>query len=278
VAAEAIVRAEEKRGNHVLARRLRGALSAVRPAVLPSDNGTNGTPMAPSAVSELAPLQGGLGSVVLPRASRHELDLVVREWKLRRLLATKHITRRTRLMFYGPPGCGKSITARALACELELPIYVVRFDAIVGAYLGQTAVHLRQLFQFTETAPCVLLLDELDALGKRRGSMLDVGELDRIVISLMQELEHTQPAGLVVATSNLPDHLDEALWRRFDLTLRFPQPKPKALDSYGRTLASTVGITYSASLTNLVRNATSFAAAARIIESAARNLVLARKE
>ena len=95
------------------------------------------------------------------------------------------------------------MTAQALANALRLPLYVVRFDSVIGSYLGQTAVHLREIFQYAETAQSVLLFDEIDALGKRRGHPSDVGELDRIVIALMQELEFSESKGLIIATSNL---------------------------------------------------------------------------
>src|SRR5208283_5165649 len=119
-----------------------------------------------------------------------------------------------KILLHGPPGCGKSLTARAIGHELSLPVYTLRFNAIVGAFLGQTAQRLRQLFEFASTTSCVLLIDEIDALGKRRGNPMDVGELDRIVISLLQELEHSEPKGLLIAASNLARSLDEALWRR----------------------------------------------------------------
>ncbi len=134
-----------------------------------------------------------LAAVTLPSATREELARLNLEWYHRVRLMERGIARRTKLLFHGPPGCGKSLTASALAKELQLPVYLVRFDAVIGAYLGQTAIHLRQLFHFAETTPCVLLFDELDALGKRRGNPTDVGELDRIAIALMQELEHTTP-------------------------------------------------------------------------------------
>jgi len=142
----------------------------------------------------------------------------------------------------GPPGCGKSFTAQAIANELGLPHYTVRFDAVIGAYLGQTAIHLRELFRFASNNPCVLLFDEIDALGKQRGNPLDVGELDRIVIALMQELEFSETQGIVIATSNLPENLDRALWRRFDLILHFPKPTKSELAGYTKRIRAKFGL------------------------------------
>lgn len=278
VVAEAMCAAEEKRGNHRAARRLRAALEIGRRATCAGHTSTEGSNLTQTAfpmgaLAALAPVDG-LDKVVLPPKAKEELQRVVAEWKRRHLLLENSIPRRTRLFFHGPPGCGKSMTARAIAYEMELPIFVARFDSIVGAYLGQTAVHLRQLFQFAEATPSVVLLDELDALGKRRGNPLDVGELDRIVISLMQELEHSHPYGLIIATSNLPEHLDRALWRRFDLTLELPSPRRPQLVDYARTQAAAYRIPFSKQLRQRVVAVSSFADAARMVEADARNRLL----
>jgi len=150
----------------------------------------------------------------------------------------------------------------------------VRFEAVIGAYLGQTAIHLRQLFHFAETTPCVLLLDEMDALGKQRGSPLDVGELDRIVIALMQELEHSDPMGLIIGTSNLAKHLDKALWRRFDLALRFGKPRPKTLAAFATRVATANGCRLSAAVTARVSKADSFAQTEQIVIAEVRRQAL----
>lgn len=275
-AADAILADEEKRGNHVAARRLKGALRKM------SDHATHanghrqiGTLLPPPALFEMPPLSGGLSSVVLRRENRVELDDIVMEWRKRRVLESKSLTRRSRVIFHGPPGCGKSLSATALAAELGLPLYVVRFDALVGAYLGQTAVQLRQVFQFAEETPCVLLLDEIDALGKARGNPSDVGELDRIVISLMQELEHSHPSGLIVATSNLPGRLDRALWRRFDLAVVFPRPSKGQRLAYARDLAQRHGLRASPTTMSQVGRLQSFADVTQLIENAARKQALA---
>jgi AAA+ superfamily predicted ATPase len=153
---------------------------------------------------------------------------------------------------------------------MHLPAYLVRFDAVIGAYLGQTAIHLRQLFHFAEITPCVLLLDELDALGKRRGNPLDVGELDRIVIALMQELEHSTPAGLIIGTSNMARHLDDALWRRFDLALAFPSPGRATLRRYAKQVATARAVSVPARVLRRAERSRSFANAESIIIAEAR--------
>jgi AAA+ superfamily predicted ATPase len=166
------------------------------------------------------------------------------------------------------------MAARALGAELSLPTYVVRFDAVIGAYLGQTAIHLRELFRYAERTPCVLVFDEIDALGKKRGSPLDVGELDRIVISMMLDLEHCQARGLIVATTNLAVNLDIALWRRFDLCLEFPRPSRAQLRSYVSRLAARSRFRLPREVRKTAVSARSFADAERIVQGAVRRKVL----
>lgn len=215
-----------------------------------------------------------LSDIMLTSSAASLVREIIKETQHRELLDSKGIRRRSKLIFIGPPGCGKTITAQAIAGELNLPLYVVRFDAVIGAYLGQTASHLRELFQFAATTPCVLLFDEVDALGKQRGRSIDVGELDRIVIAMMQELEFFSSPGFLIATSNLPNSIDRALWRRFDEVIRFPTPKAKDLQQYARKAAKRYGIPLDRALLSKVRGSDSYAEAERRVESEARKTVL----
>jgi SpoVK/Ycf46/Vps4 family AAA+-type ATPase len=266
---------EEEIGHYHAADMLRGAL---RP------NGHHQTGSAapePHDVGEVTSVSQALvrvetpealDDVVLQAGQRAELEMLLREWTGREELQSHGVSRRSRLLFHGPPGCGKTLTARALGNATGLPVYVVRFDAVVGAYLGQTALRLRELFRFAELTEAVVVFDEIDALAKRRGNPLDVGELDRVVISLMQELEHTQPRGFVVASSNIPHRLDEALWRRFDLILPFPAPKPAELQRFASRLARSYGLE-DLRLAGRKR-AKSFADVRQLVETERRHLLL----
>ncbi|MFO0958910.1 MAG: ATP-binding protein [Isosphaeraceae bacterium] len=271
-----ICKQEEEKGHHTAARMLRGALNASRNGGVSHKARhpvSNGAGVISTALTRL-PDGVGLSFVTLPDDAREELAGLKLEWEHRSRLTERGIGRRTKLLFHGPPGCGKSLTASALAMELGLPLYLVRFDAVIGAYLGQTAVHLRQLFHFAETTPCVLLFDELDALGRRRGNPTDVGELDRIVIALMQELEHTTPQGLIIGTSNLAKGLDDALWRRFDFILEFRAPAQKALVNFARQLASELSVQLSDESLAKVAKSKNFANAEAIVVAEARRQVL----
>ena len=216
-----------------------------------------------------------LDQIELPEALRAELYGVVKEWKFAEKLAARGIPRRWRLLFHGPSGCGKSLTATTLATASGLPAFLVRFDSLIGSFLGQTALRLREIFRFVQETPCVLIFDEVDALAKKRGNPMEVGELDRIVIAFMQELEHASSKGFIVATSNLPEALDTALWRRFDVKLQFPKPTSEDLAKFGRKHAAIYGFTIQKSLLKSCCAAASFAEAEQIVIAEARNRVLA---
>lgn len=255
--AEELAKAEAKRGNRTAARALRDSLQGTPVGSVPLLDNAIATRTRP----------GKLSDVVLPTPLRNELQSVSDEFRLSDQLRTRGFRPRQKLIFTGPPGCGKSLTAQALANEIGLPHFVVRFDAIIGSYLGQTAMNLRQLFRFAESTACVLLFDEIDALGKRRGSPTEVGELDRIVIALMQELEISQPVGLIIATSNIPEHLDRALWRRFDSQLTFPLPRKPQLRLFVEVIARQLNGKLPKSIVDQAVEKRSFAEAESLVEN-----------
>lgn len=128
------------------------------------------------------------------------------------------------LLVYGPPGTGKSRLARFIAQELGLELYVARLDGLISSYLGSTSKNIRALFDFAAKTPCVLFLDEFDAIAKLRGDSQELGELKRVVNSFIQNLDSLGPQSIVVAATNHEELLDSAVWRRFGyrLALGFP--------------------------------------------------------
>jgi MoxR-like ATPase len=128
------------------------------------------------------------------------------------------------LLLQGPPGVGKTLTARFLAHQLELPLMTVELAALMSSLLGQTGQNLRQLLDHARSFPCVLLLDEFDAVAKRRDDQSDIGELKRLVNVLLLELERWPDTGLLIAATNHPQLLDPAVGRRFDVTLALDLP------------------------------------------------------
>jgi Holliday junction resolvasome RuvABC ATP-dependent DNA helicase subunit len=268
--------AEAAQGNHAAASRLWGALKANCHHAEAGLNGGAASMTPPMGLmTQLVPTSG-LGAVTLRPAQREQLDALVKESSKRATLTKHGLRRRCKILFQGPPGCGKSMAARALASEAALPAYVVQLDAVVGAFLGQTALRIRDLFRFAETVPSVLLLDEVDALGRERGNAMDVGELDRVVISVMQQLEHTEPIGFLIATSNLAGRLDPALIRRFDLVLEFSTPTRPQRARFATERAKALGIALSKSIKDEAARAKSFADIERIVTDAKRRRLLAR--
>lgn len=134
------------------------------------------------------------------------------------------VPRRQRLLLQGPPGCGKTTAAEALAAELGRPFLLVRLDAVVSSYLGETASNLRRILDYANQAPFVVLFDEFDALGRSRDDVSEHGEMKRVVTAFMQMIDTYRGSSILLAATNHPGLLDAALWRRFDEVLTFRLP------------------------------------------------------
>lgn len=154
-------------------------------------------------------------SLVLPENAAARIEEFVQSTRAMEKLAAAGIRHPARLLFSGPPGCGKTQAARLIAAELSLPLLTVRCDTLVSSLLGQTSRNLRRVFEHAENRPCVLFLDEFDALAKTRSDEREVGELQRIVISLLQNIDALAPETLLLAATNHAELLDRAVWRRF---------------------------------------------------------------
>ena len=131
-----------------------------------------------------------------------------------------------------PPGTGKTTVAEALAEAVAVSLFVVRYEAIIGSYLGETASRLKRVFDYARTTPCVLFFDEFDAIGKERGDIHETGEIKRVVTSLLMQIDELPSYTIVAAATNHPELLDRAAWRRFQLRLNLPLPSPKQLADF----------------------------------------------
>lgn len=128
------------------------------------------------------------------------------------------------ILLYGPPGCGKSTTAQYITAQLKLPLLTVRLDAVISSFLGTTAKNLRSVFEYAARQPSVLFLDEFDAIAKMRDDTNEIGEIKRIVNSLIQNLD-AFPDLYVIAATNHEHLLDPAIWRRFDFIIHMQLPR-----------------------------------------------------
>ena len=127
-------------------------------------------------------------------------------------------------MLYGPPGCGKQTLAKHIAKELDIPIVVARFDSLISSLLGNTAKNIRKLFDYAKSKPCILFLDEFDAIAKARDDNQETGELKRVINSLLQNIDEFLETGILIAATNHEQLLDSAIWRRFEKVVNVNKP------------------------------------------------------
>lgn len=155
-------------------------------------------------------------------AAKRVLDL----YKVSEQLAEKGIPYLPALILHGESGCGKTMLARYIAHKAKLPFVYVQFSNLVESFLGKTQSNIAKVFDYARSAPCVLCFDEIDAIGMARGQKSDVGEMNRVVIALMQELDRMPNDVIIIGTTNRYDRLDPALVRRFPLAyeLQFLHP------------------------------------------------------
>ena len=131
---------------------------------------------------------------------------------------------RTTLLLYGPPGCGKTSAAKYLAAEMKLPLITARFDTLISSLLGNTAKNIHRIFDYAKKQPCILFLDEFDAIAKARDDSHELGELKRVVNSLLQNIDDFSQEGILIAATNHAGMLDTAVWRRFQTIVEMPLP------------------------------------------------------
>ncbi len=229
-AAESIIRDERAKNHRLLAddlerlltrrpTQLNGAgLAAKRRDDLPTDK-ERGFPLIDVAEFDL-----DWSRLVASSDTLEPLHRLVEENARADLLSAAGLRPSARALFYGPPGCGKTLAARVVAGVLARPLVTVRFDAVVSSYLGETAANLRRVFDFVSTGQWVVLFDEFDAIGKDRDNALEHGELKRVVNSLLQLMDAYRGDSLLIAATNHEALLDTAVWRRFDVVVDFPRP------------------------------------------------------
>jgi SpoVK/Ycf46/Vps4 family AAA+-type ATPase len=234
--AEQIILEEEQKNNRVLARTLRRTL-----------DGAAGRADRPKALAPLIPFPDAASDfveriepqftkddIVLTPANVRVFTGLLNEFRHGDDIRKHGLPVRSKLLFCGPPGCGKTFCAEVFANELGLPLYIVKLDRLISSYLGETAGNVRKIFEFARKQPCVLFLDEFDALARARDDSSEHNELRRVVNSLLLFIDRIKPRGFLVAATNLDQSLDPAVWRRFDEVIWFDMPDRPMIERYLR--------------------------------------------
>ncbi|GGC88059.1 ATPase [Thalassobacillus devorans] len=226
---EAMAADERNKQHHVLAKKLEKSLK---------NNQTKNTKQFLNTsfnnndfVYEVLPSKC-LGDLILSNIVTNAINEIIEEQHRTDLLRSFNLEPRNRILLTGPPGNGKTTLAEAVANELVVPLYIVRYDAIIGSYLGETASRLEKLFRSIKSHKCVLFFDEFDTIGKERGDSHDTGEIKRVVSSLLMQIDSLPSHVVIITATNHPELLDRAVWRRFQLHLCLDTPNKKQLTQW----------------------------------------------
>ena len=168
-----------------------------------------------------------LGDMALPSILSERLHRILIEQRQQKTLREHGLTPRRKILLIGPPGCGKTLTASALAGELHIPLFTILLEGLITRFLGETAAKLKLVFDAIRQTKGVYLFDEFDALGAHRTQVNDVGEIRRVLNSFLQLMDKDDSPSLIVAATNHPDMLDKALFRRFDDVIEYKLPDPE---------------------------------------------------
>ncbi|TJW11370.1 AAA family ATPase [Parvibacter caecicola] len=233
--AEAVCAEEREKQHTVLAERIEKILLTARHTRQRPKQDANivkhGTVGAQSLFFEKAPTRR-MSELILPNYVQELCEGLIEEQLRSDLLRSYGLEPRHKMLFVGAPGNGKTTLAEAIAESLMIPFYTVRYEQLIGSYLGETASRLSQLFDYARTRPCVLFFDEFETLGKERGDTHETGEIKRVVSSLLLQIDSLPSYVIVIAATNHDILLDKAAWRRFQIRIELPLPTRAALAAW----------------------------------------------
>lgn len=278
--AEQIIEEEEGKNNRVLARTLRRTLEH-GPAR--SDKPRPLAPLIPfphaasDFVERVEPEHTKADLILSPRNTGVFAGLI-QEYRRADDIRRHGLPVRSKLLFCGPPGCGKTLCAEVFAAELGLPLFVVKLDSLISSYLGETAGNVRKIFEFAQKQPCVLFLDEFDALARSRDDSGEHNELRRVVNSLLLFIDRIQPRGFLVAATNLDQSLDPAIWRRFDEVVWFDKPDRRMAERYLAMKFKNVGVAFEPTAMAASVDGFSYAEIERVCIQAIKAAVIERRK
>lgn len=220
---EAIIAEERAKKHTVLAKTLEDLLRTI-PMGRSIPNGTAVLDQRVSNLLHEVMPERTFDDLVLPKEVKDISFEVVQEHHRVDLLRSYNLEPRNRILLIGPPGNGKTSLAEAVANALMVPLIIVRYEGVVGTYLGETAVRLRRLLEHVSTRKCVLFFDEFETLGKERGDRHETGEIKRVVSSLLMQIDSLPTHVVIIGATNHAELLDRAVWRRFQVRMTLPEP------------------------------------------------------
>lgn len=236
-AVHSVIAEERLKQHHVLAQQLEEELNKIplNPGLAPMNgfNQLNGLKdqTIGNLLDERHPIRG-LSDLYLDNEVKEQINEFCQEQFRADVLRSYNLEPRNRILLTGEPGNGKTSLAEAVATTLMIPFIVVRYDGIIGSYLGETASRLRKLFDYVSNRACVVFFDEFDALGKERGDVQETGEIKRVVSSLLVQIDQLPSHVIAIAATNHPELLDRAVWRRFQLQLNLERPNSEMIEAY----------------------------------------------
>jgi SpoVK/Ycf46/Vps4 family AAA+-type ATPase len=238
---EAIVAEERSKQHHVLADRLMECFQ--ENGKPPTSRPHSFDPQDSQLFVEVSP-RTSLDDLILPPTVAQACRELIEEHHRSELLRSHNIEPRHKVLLSGPPGNGKTSLAEGLAHALMVPLVTIRYEGVIGSFLGETASRLRKLFDFARNRHCVLFFDEFDTLGKERGDPHDTGEIKRVVSSLLLQIDDLPSHVVVVTATNHPELLDRAVWRRFQLRLQLPPPSRPQVQAWIERFEKRMGVSF----------------------------------
>ena len=185
-----------------------------------------------------------LDQLLLPKNVYNTCRDLIEEQTRKDLLHSYGLEPRNKVLLIGPPGNGKPSVAEGIAESLTIPLLTVRYESVIGAYLGETATRLSKLFDYVKTRQCVLFFDEFDTIGKERGDQQETGEIKRVVSSLLLQIDMLPSYVVTIAATNHEALLDKAVWRRFQIKLELPKPTRCNLEQWFSTFEKRMNFSF----------------------------------
>ncbi len=250
---ESLIADEREKKHQILADRLASLLSG---------GIKNGVPVRPNGevkelIFEIVP-EKTFDDLILDDIILKSCKELIEEQHRSDLLRSYGLNPRNRILLAGSPGNGKTTLAEAVASHLMYPFFVIRYENIIGSFLGETATKLQKVFDYVKTRTCVLFFDEFDTIGKERGDTKETGEIKRVVSSLLLQMDRLPTYVVVITASNHPELLDRAVWRRFQIRLELKSPGKTQIQRYIEKFIQRTKVNFNYNITFLADKLTGY--------------------